>query len=361
VRISSPPHPFSNALPGFIRDSCCRALCGPHQLSQNFLELGIGVHRLCQLADDFTLSFNGDLAIARERRKHLFVAEVLAPGLELLRRAAELLAQLGKRLSKAMRIEVGEPGTRERILENLPDRTRAAPMLVVETGCLEMAAIPDRDLRCREQRIVEALEKPVQIEFKETTLEDAIASLQKIADVPMPGPAVRFDYQSMDSGSGRLYIAHMNAGQLVIFDTAQQQVVANLDGFKGVHGVWAAPEIDRVFASVTGEHSVAVVDSKTLRTCVDSGKYKDLVQTDVLEAMKLGASGTPTFILGKSVGNGVDGVVRVVDQLFVVAVELDGFDVGRILLLEGYLEDDIAFDVVALHAKGLLRFQDPES
>src|SRR6476646_10346707 len=41
--------------------------------------------------------------------------------------------------------------------------------------------------------------------------------LQKVADVPMPGSAVRFDYQSMDSGSGRLYIAHMNAGQLVIF------------------------------------------------------------------------------------------------------------------------------------------------
>jgi len=89
--------------------------------------------------------------------------------------------------------------------------------------------------------------------------------LQKVADVQMPGSAVRFDYQSMDSGSGRLYIAHMNAGQLVIFDTVKQKVVANFDGFNGVHGVWAAPEIDRVFASVTGEHSVAVVDSKTLR------------------------------------------------------------------------------------------------
>ena len=96
--------------------------------------------------------------------------------------------------------------------------------------------------------------------------------LQKVADVPMPGPAVRFDYQSMDSGSGRLYIAHMNAGQLVIFDTVKQQVVANLDGFSGVHGVWAAPEIDRVFASVTGEHSVAVVDSKTLRIIAKVGQ-----------------------------------------------------------------------------------------
>src|SRR5258708_6628444 len=49
------------------------------------------------------------------------------------------------------------------------------------------------------------------------------------------------------------------------------------------------------------------IDSKALRACVESGKYKDQVQTDVLEAMKLGASGTPTFVIGKSVDKGVDG------------------------------------------------------
>ena len=43
--------------------------------------------------------------------------------------------------------------------------------------------------------------------------------LTKVADVPMPGPAVRFDYQSLDADHGRLYIAHMNADQLVVFDT----------------------------------------------------------------------------------------------------------------------------------------------
>ena len=72
--------------------------------------------------------------------------------------------------------------------------------------------------------------------------------LELVADVPMPGPAVRFDYQSMDAQHGRLYIAHMNADQLVVFDTAKRAVVANLDGFKRVHGVIAVPEIGRVFA-----------------------------------------------------------------------------------------------------------------
>jgi DNA-binding beta-propeller fold protein YncE len=95
--------------------------------------------------------------------------------------------------------------------------------------------------------------------------------LRLVADVPMPGAAVRFDYQSLDPGSGRLYISHMNADQLVVFDTRTRQVVANLDGFARVHGVWAVPELGRVYASVTGDRQVAVVDTKSLKTLARVG------------------------------------------------------------------------------------------
>src|SRR5258708_38684220 len=87
----------------------------------------------------------------------------------------------------------------------------------------------------------------------------------------MPGPAVRFDYQSLDQDQGRLYISHMNADQLVVFDTTTRQVVANLDGFKRVHGVWAVPSLGRVYASATGEHQLAVLDMKTLKTVARAG------------------------------------------------------------------------------------------
>ena len=97
------------------------------------------------------------------------------------------------------------------------------------------------------------------------------APLKKVADVPLPGRAVRFDYQSLDASQGRLYIAHMNADQLVVFDTQKREVVANLDGFSRVHGVWAVPELGRVYASVTGEHKVAAVDMKTLQTLARVG------------------------------------------------------------------------------------------
>src|SRR5262250_2030449 len=101
--------------------------------------------------------------------------------------------------------------------------------------------------------------------------------LKQVADIPLPGAAVRFDYQSLDTSQGRLYIAHMNANQLVVFDTKKRVVVANLDGFPSVHGVWAVPELGRVYASTTGEHTVSVVDMATLKTLarVGSIRYPD--------------------------------------------------------------------------------------
>ncbi len=95
--------------------------------------------------------------------------------------------------------------------------------------------------------------------------------LKRVADVPMPGPAVRFDYQTFGPSTGRLYIAHMNADQLVVFDTSKRQVVATLDGFKRVHGVTVAPEIHRLYASVTGNHQVAAVDTESLNTLGTAG------------------------------------------------------------------------------------------
>jgi DNA-binding beta-propeller fold protein YncE len=95
--------------------------------------------------------------------------------------------------------------------------------------------------------------------------KDETDVLKKVADVPMPGPAVRFDDHTFDPSSGRLYIAHMNADQLVVFDTSKRRVVANLDGLKRVHGVTVAPKIHRRYASLTGDHQVAAVDTESLK------------------------------------------------------------------------------------------------
>ena len=53
------------------------------------------------------------------------------------------------------------------------------------------------------------------------------------------------------------------------------------------------------------------LDVPKFRSCVEAEKYKNEVQADVLEAMKIGADGTPAFVIGKSTPDGVDGELLV--------------------------------------------------
>ncbi|HEX9129230.1 MAG TPA: hypothetical protein VF850_08720, partial [Gemmatimonadaceae bacterium] len=39
--------------------------------------------------------------------------------------------------------------------------------------------------------------------------------LKLVREIPLPGPANRFDYQSVDPASGRIYMNHMNAGRTI--------------------------------------------------------------------------------------------------------------------------------------------------
>lgn len=47
------------------------------------------------------------------------------------------------------------------------------------------------------------------------------------------------------------------------------------------------------------------LNGQALQTCLDSGKYKAEVDKDIADAGKVGATGTPTFFIGKSSSNGV--------------------------------------------------------
>ena len=142
------------------------------------------------------------------------------------------------------------------------------------------------------------------------------APLRQVVDVPLPGRAVRFDYQSLDASHGRLYIAHMNADQLVVFDTKKREVVANLDGFPNVHGVWAVPELGRVYASATGEHKVAVVDMETFKTIAKTGpvKYPDGIAY---------APGAKRVFVSDEHGN-ADAVIDTTTNSLVATIPLDG-------------------------------------
>jgi DNA-binding beta-propeller fold protein YncE len=88
--------------------------------------------------------------------------------------------------------------------------------------------------------------------------------LQRLVDIPLPGPAVRFDYQSIDTTANRLYISHMDANELVVFDLESRRVQGTVAHLPRVTGVWAVPALGVIYASVPGKHSVAVIDARAL-------------------------------------------------------------------------------------------------
>jgi DNA-binding beta-propeller fold protein YncE len=91
-----------------------------------------------------------------------------------------------------------------------------------------------------------------------------VAQLRTIRDVALPGDTSRFDYESIDPQAHRLYIAHLGAGSVLAYDTEQRQVIAEIPGVAGVHGVIAVPELSRVYATATSSREIAVIDTASL-------------------------------------------------------------------------------------------------
>jgi DNA-binding beta-propeller fold protein YncE len=101
--------------------------------------------------------------------------------------------------------------------------------------------------------------------------------LRVLTDVPLGGATTRFDYQSLDSTSGRLYIAHLGSDLMTVFDVNKQAVIGEVRELKRVHGVLAVPELHRVYASATGTNELAVIDDQSLSIVarVPAGDYPD--------------------------------------------------------------------------------------
>ena len=88
--------------------------------------------------------------------------------------------------------------------------------------------------------------------------------LTLLREIPLPGPANRFDYQSFDPVTHRIYMNHMNAGRTVVFDTDSNRVVTEIMNVARATGVWAVPSHHKVYVSAAGTHEVAIIDDRTL-------------------------------------------------------------------------------------------------
>jgi DNA-binding beta-propeller fold protein YncE len=105
-----------------------------------------------------------------------------------------------------------------------------------------------------------------------------------VANVPLPGPSNRFDYTSIDSGANRLYIAHMDAGRLLVFDTKRRRMLQTIK-VPGVHGVIAVPQLHRVYASATDARELYTIDSRSGKVTAraPAGSYPDGLVYDPVE------------------------------------------------------------------------------
>ncbi|GAB7521322.1 YncE family protein [Paraburkholderia sp. 2C] len=101
--------------------------------------------------------------------------------------------------------------------------------------------------------------------------------LQHVADVPLPGRASRFDYESGDPRRHLLFIAHLGDSEVVVFDTSASRVVGQIRGIAAVHGVLVVPELSRVYASATGTNEIVAIDEHTLKEFarIPGGVYPD--------------------------------------------------------------------------------------
>jgi DNA-binding beta-propeller fold protein YncE len=99
--------------------------------------------------------------------------------------------------------------------------------------------------------------------------------LALVADLPLPGGPTRFDYQWLDAGQRRLYIAHLGDDALLVFDLDGQRVSHEVPHLPSVHGVVAAPDLHLVFATATAEKTLALIDDQTfsVKARVPAGRY----------------------------------------------------------------------------------------
>lgn len=101
--------------------------------------------------------------------------------------------------------------------------------------------------------------------------------LRTLATSSLPGAATRFDYESIDTSTHLLFLAHLAASEVVVYDMRSNKVVATIPNIANVHGVLAVPELGRVYATATGSNEVAVIDARTFAVIarVPGGIYPD--------------------------------------------------------------------------------------
>lgn len=88
--------------------------------------------------------------------------------------------------------------------------------------------------------------------------------LVHVADVPLPGKPVRFDYQALDSAKGNLIIAHMNDASVVVVKARDGSLVKVVPGIPTPRGVVVADDVGRIFITSSPDRLV-ILDNTSFK------------------------------------------------------------------------------------------------
>jgi len=107
-------------------------------------------------------------------------------------------------------------------------------------------------------------------------------ALRLVRDVSLPGGSSRFDYQSLDVKRDRLFISHLAAGAIVVFDVKREHVAGTISGLPGVHGVLVVPNLHRVYAAATDARELVTIDERSghILRRIPAGSYPDGIAYD---------------------------------------------------------------------------------
>src|SRR2546423_143049 len=105
--------------------------------------------------------------------------------------------------------------------------------------------------------------------------------LALVADVDLPGKAVRFDYQDLDVAKKHLVIAHMNDASVVVVNTSDGATAKVLSGIPTARGIVVADDVGRIFVT-SSPSKLVIIDNDSLTEIgrVGTGRSPDGVAWD---------------------------------------------------------------------------------
>jgi DNA-binding beta-propeller fold protein YncE len=144
----------------------------------------------------------------------------------------------------------------------------------------------------------------------------AAAAYRIIARYQIGGNDTSYDYMRVDAAMRRLYVAHANRVEVLNVDTGE--IVGQITGMHGVHGIELVPEIGKGYTSDGLDRAITVFDRSTLqvrRRIRYTGEKPDAIAYD---------PDTRRLFVVNGGGSGDVTVIDPVSDAIVDSVELGG-------------------------------------